>query len=92
MKRIIAIVLVLTLAFILVGCNVASNLPGVTPYGANDNGWDGNGWNDNDNNNNGGTANDNDNRIDTNDALNTKEFYGERRNVNSTDKALLQGR
>lgn len=91
MKRIIAIVLVLTLAFILVGCNVAPNVPGVTPYGANN--YDRNG-----NNTNGNTRgstngwNANNTGIDTNDGLNTREFYGERRNVNSTDKALLQGR
>lgn len=97
MKRIIATVLLLSLALIMAGCNVAPNVPGVSPYRDNvndNNGVFDNGRYGNNNVNNAGDLyrnRNNNEQLNTNDALNTREFYGDRRNVNATDKALLPG-
>jgi hypothetical protein len=110
MKRIIATVLLLSLALILAGCNMAPNVPGVTPYGntVNDNDgvfdndrFNGNNARNNVGNNVGNNAADNagdlyakrnnNERLNTDNALNTRELFGDRRTVNATDKALLPG-
>lgn len=78
MKRIIAIALIVVLAFVMFGCNVAPNIPGVTPYVTS-------------RSNTYTTKNYNNEAINTDDALNTKQFGGTRTNVNPPDKALLPG-
>jgi hypothetical protein len=107
MKKIIAIVIVAVFAFVLFGCNVAPNVPGVTPYTTS--GTRSNGWNYN-NSTRAGNTNTNLNNgnftvkrnapqsnpynapnVNTNKGLNTTPFGGVRRSVNPTDKSLLPG-